>query len=383
MTLLRVGALITAVAAGAAGWVLNAAEHHNPSVRPAVALADRGDVEVDEHMRLAMIQRATVRMPAAAVASDVSGNPRDPRGTLSSSLVECTFVAKAPSGTTPKFDCLLADGEVVKVKYGRNPELHAEAAATRLLTALGYPADQIFFVPTLRCHGCPRHPFVAMHLLTAARVAGRFPLHGWSRGHTDFEWATVERQFDGAPVSTDGAKGWGWWELKHVDNTKGASRTDLDALRLLAVFLAHWDNKAANQRLACPAGDCTVPLLMLQDVGSTFGPSKVNLARWRAAPIWLDPRQCTVSMRSLPYGGATFTDATISEEGRLTLVQALHSIGPGQIRGLFKGARFPEFYSGTNDAQDLEAWSQAFANRVHDIASAGPCPEHDDGATTR
>ena len=42
-------------------------------------------------------------------------------------------------------------------------------------------------------------------------------------------------------------QGWAWWELKDVN----APRVDLDALRLLAVFLAHWDNKADNQRLVC------------------------------------------------------------------------------------------------------------------------------------
>ena len=383
VALLRIGGLITAITIGAAGWVLHAAEHSAPTVPPAVEADDRPDIETDAQTRLALLERAQVRATNSTASPDMSANPPDPHGTLSSSLVECTFVSKPPSGTSPKFECMLRNGEVVKVKYGRNPELHAEAAATRLLAALGYAADRIYFVPMLRCYGCPRNPFIAMHLLAATHMAARFPAHGWSAGYTDFEWPAVERAFEGAPVSANGEKGWGWWELKHVDPAAGAGRAELDALRLLAVFLAHWDNKASNQRLACVGDGCATPLLMLQDVGSTFGPSKVNLARWETAPIWLDRRQCTVSMRSLPYAGATFKDAAISEEGRQTIADALQTIRPEQVRGLFRGARFPEFHTATDDEQDLDAWSQAFANRVREVASGGPCPEHDDRGTKR
>lgn len=76
----------------------------------------------------------------------------------------CRLLPSEPSGTTPKFDCLFAGGEKVKVKYGNDAEIHGEAAATALLRMLGYPADTITIVPRLRCYGCPRHPFAAMHL---------------------------------------------------------------------------------------------------------------------------------------------------------------------------------------------------------------------------
>ena len=50
-------------------------------------------------------------------------------------------------GTTPKFDCERPGNDVIRVKYGRgNPELHAEIAATRLLSALGFGADRMFVV---------------------------------------------------------------------------------------------------------------------------------------------------------------------------------------------------------------------------------------------
>ena len=55
----------------------------------------------------------------------------------------------------------------------------------------------------------------------------------------------------------------------------------------MAVLLAHWDNKAENQRLVCPPGaegpegTCSKPLAIMQDLGATFGPVKVDLNNWR------------------------------------------------------------------------------------------------------
>jgi hypothetical protein len=43
--------------------------------------------------------------------------------------------------------------------------------------------------------------------------------------------------------------------LPLVDPAKGgATRAELDALRLTAILLGHWDNKASNQRLVCEEG---------------------------------------------------------------------------------------------------------------------------------
>ena len=55
--------------------------------------------------------------------------------------------------------------KTVKVKYGNTGEIHAEIAASRLLTALGFGADRMFLVPRLRCYGCVRTPFYTNWLL--------------------------------------------------------------------------------------------------------------------------------------------------------------------------------------------------------------------------
>jgi hypothetical protein len=293
----------------------------------------------------------------------------------------CQFVPSDPSGTTPKFDCVFAGGDTIKVKYGFDSEIHSEAAATALLGLLGYAADSVTIVPRLRCYGCPRHPFVAMHLRrTFPFLLAREPI---GNGFTDFEWVSVERKFPAPAIETETLSGWEWRDLDRVD----APRDEVDAFRVLAAFLAHWDNKAQNQRLVCldrvrlttdttvrDAGACRRPLAMIQDLGASFGPPKVNLARWRDLPVWHDRTTCTLSMRALPFEGATFEDVQISEAGRALAAERLATISDARIERLFADARFPQFQAGTPDERDLKAWTQAFKSRVRQIADAR-CPD--------
>jgi hypothetical protein len=276
---------------------------------------------------------------------------------------------------------VLESGEIVKVKYGRNPEVAAEVAATRLLSALGYAADRMSLAPTVRCYGCPRYPFFAMHLLRLTGTYSWYPERGDSEGYSDFTWAAIERKFEATPIEAPALEGWGWWELKNVDPSVGATRTELDVLRLLAVFLAHWDNKADNQRLVCldppttTDAPCRRPLLMIQDLGATFGPAKANLSRWATMPLWADRPTCTVSMKALPFSGATFPDARITEAARARVADQLGAFTHAQLRGLFAAARFPQHYSSTDNERDLAAWVAAYRRRVAQITAAGPCPQ--------
>lgn len=313
-------------------------------------------------------------------AESLTAPPPDPAGTLNRPRVTCQFVPRSPNGTSPKFDCALPDGEVVRVKYGREAEIHAEVAATRLLSALGYAADRVYMVASLRCHGCPSNPFWVMRALDLLGMQ-RFrpnPAAGDEQDYANFDWVAVERKFEGIPIEDDERKGWAWWELKDVK----APIAELDALRLVAVFLAHWDNKEDNQRLVCVdatphAADqpCAESLLMLQDVGATFGPAKANVAQWEAMPVWSDRATCTVSMRALPYQGSTFPDARISDAARLRVGRDLASFTDAELRIWLAAARLPEFYAPTADERDLTVWTRAFRRRVEQILNGGPCPQ--------
>jgi hypothetical protein len=185
--------------------------------------------------------------------------------------------------------------------------------------------------------------------------------------------AVVERRLAGLEI--DG--GWAWPELAAIDaSAGGASPAEVDALRLLAVFLNNWDAKPINQRLICAgqADRCDEPMAYMQDLGQTFGPKSIDLDGWSGRPVWADAAACRVSMQGLPFDGATFADAVISEEGRRFLAGLLRQLTPRQVRELFTGARFTEFFRNSSEA-GVDAWARAFESRVAQIADRPPCPQ--------
>ena len=295
--------------------------------------------------------------------------------------VTCQYVPKRTSATSPKFDCRLANGHVIKVKYD-TLEIQAETAATRLLSALGFAADQVSIVRRVRCLGCPASPFRTRRAFEHFFAS---PILDWwldPERPRDFDWVAVERRIDGRPFEIGEFGGWQFGELALIDEKQGgASRAEVDALRLMAVFLGHWDNKLDNQRLVClgepddesSAAPCARPLLVVHDLGSSFGSRRVNLANWIAERIWAHEPSCLVSMDRMHYGRGTFVPVHISEEGRLRLGGALQRLSEGQIRDLFAAARFPDPQSGATPGADPTPWVRAFQDKVRQIIDRPPC----------
>lgn len=296
--------------------------------------------------------------------------------------VDCRYEPKGTTGTTPKFDCRMADGRVVKVKYGVNPEIPGEVAATRLLSALGFASDHMSLVRRVRCYGCPRSPYRSRQVAEWFFVAGLLDRLLDYNAYADFANAAVERKFEARAVEIGGHHGWAFHELTQVDPSRGgATRAEIDALRLMAVFLAHWDNKAANQRLVClddrgpdGPGPCARPLLMLQDLGATFGPKKVDYLGWKHAPIWRDREGCYVSMSQMPYRGATFGDVEISEGGRRLLADKLAAYDSAAVANLLLSSNFPDAESGQVGASNVQPWVEVFQEKVAAIRSRSCAP---------
>ena len=328
-----------------------------------------------EALRADALARAQVWQPPARPVSAFDFTRNVDPGFDTGDDVSCQYRFEAGEGWSPKFDCVRPDGEVLRVKYGRgNGEVFAEVAATRLLSALGFGADRVSVVRSVRCFGCPPYPYPRW-----GEAWNRlFRAHG---GYREFRTVVVERPHPGVPVPHAGDKGWGWNEVEAIDASRGgAPESHRDALRLLAVFLAHWDNKPGNQRLMCldepktAAQGCARPFAMIQDAGSTFGPKRVNVGHWRETPLWRDATQCRVDMATLPYDGATFREVSISEGGRRFLADRLTALSRAQVHALFAGARFDHFANGSRESGDLDAWTDTFAARVGAVAAAGPCP---------
>ncbi len=289
-------------------------------------------------------------------------------GVVDPQLTICRYQPDDVSGTTPKFDCILQNGDKVKVKYGYTKEIPSEIASTRLLHVLGFGADRVSRVERVRCYGCPFQPFHTRSLWELIGVAEFMDERLDFSSYRDFENVSVERNLEGEAIEVGNERGWAFYELSRIDPAQGgATRAEVDALRLMAVFLHHWDNKTSNQRLTClnsASADCKHPLAMIQDVGSDFGPKKADLATWKSKPVWADPARCALSMKWMPYKGGTFEDVTISDEGRRLLGDRLKQIPAAQIEALFKAAHL----------EDVPGWVAAFEDKVRQIVDRPACP---------
>ena len=329
--------------------------------------------------RIDALSRAAVWIAPPPIAkADLGPAPNQPKE------ITCTFEISELGGTAPKFDCKTKDGEKLRIKYGRSPEIPSEVAAARLLHTLGFGADNVSLVEKVRCYGCPAEPFMTMKTLGLAGAEKLYSKVMDPADFKDFEWAAVERKHYGRPIETEDVEGWAFFELDLIDAKKGgAPRAHVDALRLLAVMLAHWDNKSENQRLVCisekdwpDGGKCTKPFAMLQDVGSAWGPRKVDLPEWEKAPIWSDRKTCTTSMDALPYHGATFSPVKISEAGRKHLGGLLSQLSDAQLELLFRSARFDQPTGMVfQQTTPISEWVRVFKSKVKQITDGPSCPQ--------
>ncbi|MGE3510154.1 MAG: hypothetical protein AB7N65_14880 [Vicinamibacterales bacterium] len=344
-------------------------------------------------VRDGLLRRAQVWMapPPLGDPAALERNPEGPGGFEASASVECRFEASGVGGSTPKFDCELPDGDEVKVKYGRdNPEVFSEVIASRLLAAIGFPADRMYVVERVRCFGCPPEPFKALQCLNDGTPKAQcFPKIDYDKSVT-FEDAVIERPIKGLRIELRRDRGWRWDELSKIDPAAGgAPRSHVDALRLMGVFLAHWDNKSKNQRLLCPgtpksgvdgkaisqvAPPCDMPLAMVHDLGDAFGPFKLDLEGWRQFPVWADAAACRVSMMTLPYGGSTFPDTTISEAGRAFLAERLRALTPDHLRALLSGARLERYRPAKGMTFPIDEWVHTFQEKIAAVVDRPACP---------
>jgi hypothetical protein len=363
--------------------------HHGPAAQSRVPATPRPIDKLNVDERLAILKRAHVWRPIETTKLDLLAGPAGPGAVPFNRVVDCTydFPNKPLSGLTPKFECAIGHDDTVKVKYGKdNGEVYAEVAATRLFWALGFAADRMYPVG-IRCHQCPDDPFRESrwewHLGKSTRVTTKV-----------FDPAVIERDYPGEKVEVDGYDGVAWREVENMDEESGgASRAHVDALKLLAVFVQHVDNKPSQQALVCPPDAlgrdrqgnaiCAAPMLVLKDLGATFGGDrrfafdKMHLAAWRALPVWRDEPGCVGQLRRSFTG--SLGNPPISEAGRRFLAARLALLTDRQIRDLFVAARVERRGETVEDAQGrprpvtADDWAVVFKEK-RDAIAGRRCP---------
>jgi hypothetical protein len=322
-------------------------------------------VEVKDKGLQALIARSKVWRPTDIAAKDLFKGPQGDGFFKPGETIACDYLDKKMSGGSPKFACRLPDGDELKVKYGGdNGEVYAEVIATRLLWALGFGADNMYSVRVV-CHGCPD------------RVGGIEK----ENGDRILDPAAVERKMAGEELLGE----WAWTELESIDETQGgATKAERDALKLLASLIQHSDSKPVQQRLICldrvskGAGACEAPMMMINDVGITFGRANAfnqqprgsaNLAEWAKLPVWKDAGSCVANITGSVSG--TLKEPIISEAGRQFLADLLMKLTDRQLRDMFQAARIqlrpraPE--DGRSGFPAIDEWVAAFKQKRQEI----------------
>jgi hypothetical protein len=333
--------------------------------------------------RLAYVRRARIWHPVDIPSMDVRRGPQLKGAFAPLAEVTCRYDDRKMGGTTPKFACVIPPDDVVKVRYRLwNGKIYAAVAGTRLFWALGFATDAEYPV-RVTCLGCPEDPW--------SKKEPRLP-------QVVFERAVIERHPDAEIAVAGKDSQWGWGELKLVDEAQGgSSRAELDGAKLLAAFVQHTDNKAINQNLGCDrdavrkddAGNetCDAPLLVVSDLGNTFGHGSwihartvgsANYAQWSTHPIWKDPARCEAELPA-NFMDPTLKHPVVGEAGRKFLADLLAQLTDDQIRGLFEVSAMPD--RGWRKQEDrarngtVEQWVAAFHARRDQIVNH-TCPQY-------
>jgi hypothetical protein len=265
------------------------------------------------------------------------------------------FVKEVKEGGMPKFDVEDARGVKWRVKLG--PEAQAETAASRLVWAVGYNAEESYY-------------------LERARIAG---LRKLSRGQQYVDGDSVRgARFEPRRDSVKRGKEWGW-SKNPFKNTR-----ELNGLKTMMVLLNNWDTFKKNNRILHDknSGDAQYTVT---DLGASLGavgglgsrrsksnvqdferrrlvgkvdgdkvkfnydvrPKKLGLLSIVYPPYFLRQRKATNAMKKVPVGDAAWIGSQLAQ------------LSDAQLRDSFRAAGY--------DRATTEQYVRALRSRINEL----------------
>ena len=281
------------------------------------------------------------RNPGSIASRDLYWGPgsaeRAPQGPF-------TFVEEDSGGTQPKVIVTDARGVTWEAKFG--PETKAEVAANRFVWALGFIAEEMYFVPTGVVQGAKASGRVKGYLAPEGNFANaRFRRRNPEMVRTDDEWTLRENPFVG--------------------------QKELSGLMILMTAVANWDIGGTRNtrvlRVTAPDGSIERQYA-ITDLGASFGRMGGGLANNRSK--WnLDDYQDEGFVEKVS-DGVLHLDYDGHEPGvdRVPLDHArwfaplLAQLTPEQVRRAFEAAGA--------SSQEIEGFSTAFLKRIEALQAA-------------
>jgi hypothetical protein len=160
------------------------------------------------------------------------------------------FIEESKSGTSPKFDVEEENGVRWRVKLGH--EVKSETAATRLVWAAGYFADEDYYRPQIRVQGMKRLSRGQEYVSDGGLVRE----------------ARLERQDGGKKL-----KNWSWYHNPYVGTR------EFNGLRVMMALINNWDLKEINNGVYDEGG--AEGRYVVSDLGASLGRTGNNFARSR------------------------------------------------------------------------------------------------------
>jgi hypothetical protein len=260
-----------------------------------------------------------------------------------------TFLSEDAGGTNPKIKVRDANEVEWSVKFSGTEayknEVHAEVAATRLVWALGYLAEENYFVDSGKIDKLGT-------LKRAASVVGadgsfqraRFERKDPSMQYTEHTWSFEANPFVGT--------------------------RELSGLLILTAALHHWDLKHDNTAIVqVRRQDRLEVLYLFSDLGSTFGKmeglprvvsgrDRWNLEAYRAEPLVDAVRDGKVHLN---HDGTASVEPVPLEHARWFATLAAQ-LTPDQVRRAFEAAGA--------SADERDGFSARFLEKIRELQQA-------------
>ena len=262
-----------------------------------------------------------------------------------------TFLKEDMGGTSPKFDVEDEQGVRWRAKLGE--ETKPETAATRLVWAAGYYADEDYYIPELRVEKMGNLKRGRQFVSTGGIVHG----------------VRLERK----PKGQKKIENWSWFDNPFI-GTK-----ELDGLKIMMALTNNWDLKEINNAIYNEKGEGV--RYVVSDLGATFGRtgnpqtrSKSNLREYVASKFIheVKPDHIDFHLNSRPF---FLTAIDVPNYARRTKMQGIvkhiprthakwlgHLLGQltiEQIRDCFRGAGY--------SPEEVEGFSKAVQARIAEL----------------
>jgi hypothetical protein len=256
------------------------------------------------------------------------------------------FIEESKSGTSPKFDVEDENGAKWKVKLG--PEVKSETAATRLVWAAGYFADEDYYRPQIR-------------------VQGMKPLSRGQEYVSDgglVREARLERHGGGKKL-----KNWSWYDNPFVGTR------EFNGLRVMMALINNWDLKEINNEILDEGGELRYEVAdlgaSLGQTGKPFGRSKGVMKDYAETKFIkkVTPESVDFVMHSRPFFPTIINFPNYRFRTRMESVaehipiadarwfgNLLGQFSPEQIRDCFRAADF--------SPEEVEGYTRVVMQRI-------------------